>query len=309
MVAGELPDWPHLVELPGRGPGADMVGRAMHLLCGVSGEFAVETSPDGWRRVPSPGRDMRRAEAFLRADCDAAAERLAGYRGPFTVALAGPWTLAATVMDGWGERSIRDRGFVADLCQAYAEAAAALVRRVARLLPAASVVLAVDEPALAAVHHGELPFSSGYRRHRAVPADELGAGLRPVIGAVRAAGASAGLHTCAVPVWDVIAGLRPDWLSIDVGRLGSVDTEDFGRWLESGAGTVWGVWPSTGAGTVDGAFDMVAGWLQRLGYSPARMPAPMGVSPRCGLAGATPAAALQAMRGVTAVARRLAEAE
>ena len=27
VVAGEVPDLPHLVELPGRGPGADLVGR------------------------------------------------------------------------------------------------------------------------------------------------------------------------------------------------------------------------------------------------------------------------------------------
>lgn len=308
-MGGELPDWPHLPELPARGPGADMVGRAMHLLCEVAGEFAVETSPDGWRRIAAPGREMRRAEAFLRADCDAAAERLAGYQGRFTVAMAGPWTLAASVVDGWGERSLRDRGFVSDLCQAHAEAAAGLVRRVSRLLPGAEIVLFVDEPSLAAVHDGELPFSSGYRRHRAVPADELAAGLRPTRDAVRSAGAAFGLHTCAAPVWPVVSGLRPDWFGCDVSRLVPADTEDFGTWLESGSGTVWGVWPTRKAGSVDGAFGLVSGWLQRLGYAPAGLPAGMGVAATCGLAGATPGAALQAMRGATAVARRLGEAE
>lgn len=309
VVAGELPEWPYLPELPARGPGADTVGRAMHLLSEVSGEFAVETSPDGWRRAAAPGRDMRRAEAFLRADCDAAAERFDGYAGRFSVAMAGPWTLAASVVDAWGERSLRDRGFVADLCQAHAEAAAGLVRRVSRLLPDAELVLFADEPALAAVHDGELSFSSGYRRHRAVAADELAAGLRGTRDAVRGAGAAFGVHSCAVPVWPVVAGLHPDWFSCDVTRLVAADAEDFGTWLESGAGTVWGVWPTRGAGTVDAAHEVVVGWLQRLGYAPTRLAADMGVSPTCGLAGATPAAAMRAMRGLAAVARRLSETD
>lgn len=307
VIAGELPDWAHLPELPARGPGADMIGRAMQLLSEVSAEFAVETSPEGWRRVSAPGRDMRRAEAFLRRDCDAAAERFAGYTGRFSVPIAGPWTLAASVVDGWGERSLRDRGFVADLCQAHAEASAALVRRIARLLPGAAVVLLVDEPSLAAVHNGELPFSSGYRRHRAVTAEELGAGLRPSRDAVRRAGAAFGIHTCAAPVWPVVAQLRPDWFSCDVAQLVAADTEDFGNWLESGSGTVWGVWPTRGRGTVDEAGSLVLRWLQRLGYPPSAMASRMAVSPRCGLATATPADAIAALRGVGALARRLSE--
>ena len=32
VVAGELPGLPHLVELPDRGPGADLIGRSAGLL-------------------------------------------------------------------------------------------------------------------------------------------------------------------------------------------------------------------------------------------------------------------------------------
>src|SRR5690606_19205936 len=38
VVLGELPDLPHLPELPGRGPGADMIGRAAAILA----ELAVD---------------------------------------------------------------------------------------------------------------------------------------------------------------------------------------------------------------------------------------------------------------------------
>lgn len=46
IVAGEL-DVPHLVELPARGPGGDMLGRTLALVSSVTGEFAAETTPDG----------------------------------------------------------------------------------------------------------------------------------------------------------------------------------------------------------------------------------------------------------------------
>ncbi len=46
---------------------------------------------------------------------DAAEGAHPGYSGPFTVPLAGPWTLAASVTDEWGERALRDAGYVAEL--------------------------------------------------------------------------------------------------------------------------------------------------------------------------------------------------
>lgn len=312
MVAGELPHWPHLVELPGRGPGADMVGRAMALLCEVSGEFAVQTSATGWQRTAAPGRDMRRASAFLNADLDAAAEHFAGYQGPFSLAVAGPWTLAATVEDQWGERALRDRGYVADLGAALAEAGTALVGRLRRAVPGASPVLVLDEPSMHAVHRGSIAFTSGYRRHSAVSVDELVAGLRPVKAAVGGVDAAFGLHTCAPVVWPVLDRLAPQWLSLDVSLLGESDTEAFGTWLERGSGTVWGVWPTSGPvgrDAVERGGQLVGDWLHRLGLAASAMPGPVAVSPRCGLAGTSRQEALRAMRGVTEIARRLRDTQ
>jgi hypothetical protein len=72
VIRGELPSLPMLPELPARGPGADMVGRTMALLAGVSSEFAVTTTPTGWRLAGHlssalPG-SMRRASAWLGED-------------------------------------------------------------------------------------------------------------------------------------------------------------------------------------------------------------------------------------------------
>ena len=51
IVLGELPDFPHLPELPARGVGADMLGRTAALLV----DLAVEVVPTGYR--VTRGRD------------------------------------------------------------------------------------------------------------------------------------------------------------------------------------------------------------------------------------------------------------
>ena len=62
VVAGELPDFPFLPELPDRGPGADVVGRTAGLLI----DIPVEVTPRGWRLAERPGRDLARARSMLR---------------------------------------------------------------------------------------------------------------------------------------------------------------------------------------------------------------------------------------------------
>lgn len=308
MVVGELPDWPHLPELPGRGAGADMVGRTMSQLSEVSPEFAVQTAPAGWQRTARPGRDMRRAASFLAADLEAVDEHLAGYTGPFTIPLAGPWTLAGTVTDARGERSLRDPGYLHDLSQAHAVAAETLVRRLARTLPGAQLIVTVDEPLLAAVASGTLSFSSGYRRHAPVPHEQLAGGLTPTREAVRAAGARFAVHTCARPVWPVLQSVAPDVLSLDATLLQPDDLEPLGGWLESASGFVWGVWPTSGPARPDEgarAAGLIAGWLHRIGLSAANLSGRSAVSPRCGLAGASASQARAAMVGSREVARRL----
>src|SRR5215813_8676638 len=93
VVAGELPGFPHLPELPERGPGADITGRAAALLV----DIPTEVTPRGWRITERPGRDSRRARSYLSADLDALEEVLDGYEGPLKIQVAGPWTLAATL--------------------------------------------------------------------------------------------------------------------------------------------------------------------------------------------------------------------
>ncbi len=191
VVLGELPDFPHLPELPARGPGSDLTGRTAALLV----DLPVETGPRGWRFALRPGRDQRRAAGLLAEDLDAMQQAADSYAGPFKIQLAGPWTLAATIeLNRSQNPALADPGAVADLITSLAEGAAAHVAEVRKRLPAATVVLQLDEPALPAVLAGAVPTASGLNRVGAVDTTVTSDGLRTVL---TAGAAFSVLHCCA----------------------------------------------------------------------------------------------------------------
>ncbi|WP_308016421.1 hypothetical protein [Cellulosimicrobium marinum] len=181
---------PFLVQLTGRGPGADATGRTAALLPGLPAELG----PHGWKLADHPGADERRADALLREDVEALSIAGAGYTGPLAVTVQGPWTLAADLYLARGDRVLSDRGAVADLVASLADGVADHVSEVRRQVPGADVVVQLDEPLLAAVGAGALPTFSGYARLRAVPGPDLVDGLRPVLDAARSAGARTVVH-------------------------------------------------------------------------------------------------------------------
>src|SRR5690606_10988792 len=67
VVVGELTDLPHLVELPARGLGADMIGRVSALLV----DMYLDTSTTGYRLVSRRGGVAARARDLLAQDLDA----------------------------------------------------------------------------------------------------------------------------------------------------------------------------------------------------------------------------------------------
>src|SRR5256884_3136610 len=152
VVAGELPDFPRLPELPDRGPGADLTGRTAALLV----EIPVEVTPRGWRLAERPGRDLARARTMLSSDLDVMEEVLDGFRGPLKIQLCGPWTLAATLeLPRTLNVAIVDPGAVAGLTASLAEGAAAHVAGVAQRVPGDRIVDPLDEPGLAAMYQGK----------------------------------------------------------------------------------------------------------------------------------------------------------
>lgn len=328
IIAGELPDLLHVPELPVRGPGADMIGRTGSLLCAVDPGFGLETTPGGWRIAGHRGRLMRRGESFIGEDLDALQEQAVAYRGPLKAQVVGPWTMAAAIELRSGERMLRDPGSVDDLADALAEAVAQHVADVRRRIPTASAfLLQLDEPALPSVIDGRIGTASGLSRYAAVDPQRAGRLLGVVMAAATRAGAVPGVHCCAVqPPVTLLRDAGAAFVSVDITSADTALDEQLGRLLESGGGLIAGAVPSTGvvpltgavpsSGSVGGApmsesavSAPLRGLLHRLGLTDDRHLAGIAVSPTCGLAGASPAWARQALGACSAVGRVLRQDE
>lgn len=305
LVAGELPDLLHLAELPARGPGADLVGRAAGLLV----DLHADVQPSGWRLVDRPGMDERRAVSYLSHDLDELEAAAEGYAGTVKVQVCGPWTLAAALRLSRGEPVLSDAGAVQDLAASLAEGVAAHVAEVRRRLPGAEVLLQLDEPALPAVLLGGIRSSSGARQFDPVPPSYAQGLLRSV---VAAAGAPVVAHCCADrPPVELLHGAGVTALSLDLTVLAAELDDQVGAAVEGGLTLYAGVVPSlppTRPAPSDAAatVEPVRRMWRRLGLSPETL-ATTVVTPTCGLAGASPAWVRTALRLAREGARQLAD--
>ena len=306
IIAGELPDLPYLAELPGRGPGADLTGRAAGLLVDLPVELA---GPRGWRIAERPGRDVRRARSLLSSDLDAMEEVLDGYAGPLKIQLAGPWTLAATIEQLRSLKpALADPGLVADLTSSLAEGAAGYVAEVAKRVPKATLIVQVDEPALPAVLLGSVPTPSGLSMVRAVDEEIARDRLREVLAATRKYTV---VHCCSQDLpFGIIMGAGADGVSFDPSQLRRGDFDLFAETAEAGAGLLIGALPTTGprqtaAGRPEEArrsgrderqrpkpsdtAGIVRDLWRKMDLPPAQCAPQVVITPACGLPGASPA--------------------
>jgi hypothetical protein len=308
IVAGELPEFLHVVELPQRGPGADIVGRTGALLAAVDSGFGLETTPLGWRIHRSIGRQMRRALSWIGEDLDALEDSAVGYEGPLKVQVCGPWTLAAQIELPTGERLLRDPGAVRDLAEALAEAVREHAAHVQRRVPGATVVVQLDEPALPTVLAGRIGTASGLSTYKAVDEQDAERVLREVLMD------GAGVHCCAGdPPVDLLRRAGVGFVSVDLLTIGDSCDESLGRAFDAGVGVFAGCVPSTGSSTPgDGQMGdtrvsaPLRGLLHRLGLTDDRWLSGVVVTPACGLAAASPAwtrTALAACRAIGRVVR------
>jgi methionine synthase II (cobalamin-independent) len=307
IVVGELPELPHLPELPERGQGASMTGRAL----AVVAELGADLQPAGWRLTgAAPGRDQRRASSTLSQDLDLLEEALQGYTGHLKLQVAGPWTLAATVERPRGDKVLADHGARRELAQALAEGVRTHLADVRRRVAGASpLVLQVDEPALAAVLAAQVPTASGFGRHRAVDRSEVSEHLGWVFSAAAESGAEPWAHSCApgTPL-DLLRGAGARGLSVDLAVLTAADHDVLGSALEAGEGVALGVVPAvdpTIAPSEGALTDRVLAWLDLLGLDPEAVARRLLVTPSCGLAGASPSWAREALALCRAVAKNL----
>lgn len=293
---------PYLPETPGRGPGADLVGRGAGLLV----ELPVDLQPMGWRFVDRPGRDAERTAALLTEDLDELAEAYDGYAGALKVQVCGPWSLAASVWLARGERALTDPGARRDVVSSLSAGVAGLLARVRSLVPGAELVLQLDEPSLPAVLGGWLPTASGFGKVAAVDPQEVRAGLREV---VAAAGATPTvLHCCAGdPPIPILRDVGATGISLDTSGLRARTWEGVAVALESGMTLYAGAVPTAEA--MPPAADLARALERRwadLGLDPATLGAVV-VSPSCGLAGLPGAEAVRRQKLAVEVALRLGD--
>ncbi|MDZ5660137.1 methionine synthase [Nocardioides sp. S-58] len=306
LVLDELGDLPHVPELPGRGVTAAMTGRGLAVVDGL----AADLQPAGWRLTDTSGVDHRRARSLLAQDLDTLEELADGATGALKTQVAGPWTLAATVEKPRGDKVLSDHGARRELAQGLAEGVGAHLADLRRRVRGVDRwIVQVDEPALAAVAHAQVPTASGFGRHRRVDPPELSAHLEWVVAAITDAGGEAWVHSCAPQTpWALVAGTGVAGLSADLDVLGPADLDTFAEALEAGRTAALGVVPSTDPATEPSdapITERVQRWLDMLGLDPEVVAGHLVVTPTCGLAGASPAWARRAVRLTATVARNL----
>jgi hypothetical protein len=306
IVSGELPEFIHLAELPDRGPGADMIGRTAALLDHVTGEFAVDTTPLGWRISGAGGRTMRRAWSWFAEDIDALESTTDGYAGPIKLQVAGPWTLAAGIEARTGHRLIADSGAYRDLAQALTSATQWLIGDVQRRISTvAQVFVQFDEPALGDVAAGSIGTASGLSVYKAIQAPTLEASLRLAFDGVIDAGGIPGVHAREPNTpWPTVISSGAKFLGFDMLQGGPSD-EQLGHMWEAGIDLLTGTVPTTAQQQMDGrlASAPVRAAAERLGLTDRYQP--IVITPVAGLAGSDPSWVKDAYGACRAAARIL----
>lgn len=292
IVAGEFANFPHLVQLPARGPGADAVGRTASLLAEVDRSFNVETSPSGWRLGHAGQSELRRARAWLAHDVDALEQFAGSLTTQVKVQILGPWTLASTIADPAGEAILRDVGAVSDLAAALAEAATILLDRIARAIPSARVVVELDEPSVPDVLAGRVRMTSGRLSHRSVEPAVAEQRLAAVLNAIKDHGGVPAVR-CAKPEppVDLFRSAGAQAIGLDITRR--LPREDaLPRAWEAGVGLLLGCVPAR-VGTDRASDTAVSEPLRRFmdesGFG--QVPNNVAVTPTSGLADLDPGSA------------------
>jgi hypothetical protein len=294
VVVGELPEFPHLPELPARGAGADVIGRTAGLLV----DLAVEIVPSGYRMTARPGRDHRRAVDLLRRDLDAfeeAVERAGARPAAVKIQVAGPWTLASEIELSGGHRVLTDSGALRDVTASLGEGLAAHAAEVRRRAGSVPVVVQFDEPSLPSVLAGALSTPSGLGRVAAVAEPEAKAVLAAVVEAATAAtGNPVVVHCCAPsPPIHLLRDAGAGAIALDLTLLNvtsNVLADQLGEAWDAGItmllGLVPGVAPQRPITLADAAAPALR-LVDTLGFPRSILAERAVPTPTCGLAGAT----------------------
>lgn len=288
IVIGELHTLPHLVELPHRGVGADLIGRTGALLV----DIGFDTVARAYRIAPGRSSVLRRAVSMLNEDLDALEEawEKAGLHGSgrtVKVQAAGPITLAAQMEMANGHRAITDSGALRDLAESLSEGLSLHRAEVARRL-GTEVVVQLDEPLLPAAMLGRLTGVTSFSPVNPVEEQVAAVLLDHCIARV---GGDVALHSCAADLpWKLLQRSQLQAIAIDVSTLQAADLDGVGEFVESGRTVLLGVVPGTAQQQQWKPQQVAAAAAKitdRLGFPRTVLRERIGITPACGLSGAT----------------------
>ncbi|QLY30051.1 methionine synthase [Nocardia huaxiensis] len=307
-IVGELGELPHLVELPARGIGADMIGRTSALLV----EMQFDSTTRGYRLAQRPGAVSRRAHDLLRTDLDALEEAwetagLAGAGRSVKVQVTGPLTLAAEVELPGGHRVLTDSGALRDLSESLAEGVRNHVAEAGKRL-GAEVLVQVDEPLLTAVLEGSLTGPSVMNTVRAKPEPEA---LHVLDTVITAQSGPVLVHTCADrPALGFLRKSAAAAIGFDLAAIGTADLDSVGELLDAGKYLALGLVPAEPPSKPITWRDIAepgVRLMDRLGFRRRLLADQILVTPACGLAGAPLSWARKALGLAAETARTYAD--
>jgi hypothetical protein len=300
LVLGETAELPYLPELPGRGFGADAIGRTGALLV----DFPLEWQPHGWTATSSSGRDQARARDHLQRDLDAITEQGQGL-ALLKVSVCGPMTMGAAVELPNLHKVLTDAGAFRDLGESLAEGSRLLLADLSTRLPGTELVLQVDEPSLPQVLSGQVPTPSGYGTVRSLSRSVAGPALAALLEVAQPDHRV--VHCCAEQVpYDLIASSGASAVSVDASLITDSQLDAIGELVESGISLWLGVLPGTDAPvSADAARERIRSLWNKLGFPASVLAESVVPTPSCGLAGASMPHVRKVMSALTELGKSL----
>ncbi|MCW2603038.1 MAG: Methionine synthase vitamin-B12 independent, partial [Pseudonocardiales bacterium] len=237
---------------------------------------------------------------------DQVAEETGGYSDIVKVQATGPWTLAGGLELRSGHTVLSDRGARRDLAQSLALGLQEHVQQVRRRLPGSRIVLQLDEPSLPTILAGHVPTPSGVGTVSAIEESIAESVLQDVLEISGADGTA--IHCCSSDIPLALLGRSGvDAISLDASQLKTRHVDQIGELVEAGVSLWLGVvdYRATEHLKADEPIKAILRLWNQLGFPLGMLADVVVPCTACGLSGASPAAAKNALTVLSAVGQEL----
>lgn len=233
VLLGETGDCCAVPILPERGL---LSSPTAHTLA-IARQLHVERGARTWQVTSRPQQLTRALYAGLATDLDAV-QAVYGPQTRIKTQVLGPWSLAARVELRNGHRMLSEAHAAQDLADILVQGCVEHVADLRTRFSAASVIVAIHEPLLAAVLAGRVPGTSDFDTIPAVPEAVVAHQLAEVCAALKAIpGVTVALGTGGLAGAGIAALVHPDSLICDLeAAKTTADLDALGAWIAEGEG-------------------------------------------------------------------------